>query len=160
VNYGRAIRILRAARGLSQQDLAAKTGGLSSSMLSLIESGKREPSVDAVLMLTGALDTDVVVLHALGLDDIDDHGVARYVLKNLLNQAPKSDPIAAAVDAHLDPLKDELIAMGHKLAKSSCKVREAGMTDPPQDCDWPFCGCDEHATKVIDTLQECGWGPR
>jgi hypothetical protein len=70
------------------------------------------------------------------------------------------DPIAAAVDAQLDPLKDELIAMGHKLAKSSCKVREAGMTDPPQDCDWPFCGCDEHATKVIDTLQECGWGPR
>jgi hypothetical protein len=28
-----------------------------------------------------------------------------------------SDPIAAAVDAQLDPLKDELIAMGHKLAK-------------------------------------------
>jgi hypothetical protein len=27
------------------------------------------------------------------------------------------DPIAAAVDAHLDPLKDELIAMGRKLAK-------------------------------------------
>lgn len=41
-----------------------------------------------------------------------------------------------------------------------CKVRAAGKTDPPQDCDWPFCGCDEHATKVLDTLQECGWGPR
>jgi hypothetical protein len=37
----------------------------------------------------------------------------------------------------------------------ACKVRAAGKTDPPQDCDWPFCGCDEHATKVIDTLQEC-----
>jgi hypothetical protein len=28
-----------------------------------------------------------------------------------------ADPIAAAIDAHLDPLKDELIAMGRKLAK-------------------------------------------
>jgi hypothetical protein len=32
-------------------------------------------------------------------------------------EAETLDPIAAAVDAHLDPLKDELIAMGHKLAK-------------------------------------------
>lgn len=30
-------------------------------------------------------------------------------------------------------------------------------TDPPQDCDWPFCGCDHHATKVLEALQECGW---
>jgi hypothetical protein len=37
-----------------------------------------------------------------------------------------------------------------------CKVRRAGKTDPPQDCDWPFCGCDPHADKVIAHLQECG----
>jgi hypothetical protein len=41
----------------------------------------------------------------------------------------------------------------------TCVVRRAGTTDPPQDCDYPFCGCDEHATRVIATLQECGWGP-
>jgi hypothetical protein len=37
---------------------------------------------------------------------------------------PKPDPIAAAVDAQLDPLKDELIAMGHTLAKGvpACKA--------------------------------------
>jgi hypothetical protein len=34
-----------------------------------------------------------------------------------VRQKPEPDPIAAAVDAQLDPLKDELIAMGHKLAK-------------------------------------------
>lgn len=28
--------------------------------------------------------------------------------------------------------------------------------DPPQDCDWPFCGCDPYANKVMETLQECG----
>jgi hypothetical protein len=30
------------------------------------------------------------------------------------------------------------------------------IADHSQDCDWPFCGCDPHATKVIGTLQECG----
>lgn len=29
--------------------------------------------------------------------------------------------------------------------------------DPPQDCDWPFCGCDDHATKVLEAVLECGW---
>jgi hypothetical protein len=37
-------------------------------------------------------------------------------LEALSSSAP-ADPIAAAVDAQLDPLKDELIAMGHRLAK-------------------------------------------
>lgn len=43
----------------------------------------------------------------------------------------------------------------HALATPPCKVRLAGKTDPPQDCDWPFCGCDPRATKVIEALQEC-----
>jgi hypothetical protein len=38
----------------------------------------------------------------------------------------------------------------------TCAVRAAGKTDPPQDCDWPFCGCDPHATKVVEALQESG----
>jgi len=37
----------------------------------------------------------------------------------------------------------------------TCAARAAA-TDPPQDCDWPFCGCDPYASKVIDTLDECG----
>jgi len=31
--------------------------------------------------------------------------------------------------------------------------------DPPQDCDWPHCGCDAKATKVIESLLEQGWMP-
>lgn len=44
-----------------------------------------------------------------------------------------------------------------QIAAWSCKVRAAGATDPPQDCDWPHCGCDPHAEKVIAALQEEGW---
>jgi hypothetical protein len=81
------------------------------------------------------------------------------------------DPIAAAVDAQLDPLKDELIAMGHRLQGRvepsdveppppaphlyTCRAR-SGKSDPPADCDWPMCGCDPYADKVITTLDECG----
>ena len=36
----------------------------------------------------------------------------------------------------------------------SCRVQAVGKTDPPQDCDWPFCGCDPYATKVLDVLEE------
>jgi len=105
-----------------------------------------------------------------------------------LPPAPEvKDPIASAVRAELQPLEDALIDVGHRLAKQAspdtcddlcmlpapegeavrcperpfeCVVHRAGKTDPPQDCDWPFCGCDEHALKVIATLQECGWGPQ
>lgn len=37
-----------------------------------------------------------------------------------------------------------------------CRVREAGKTDPPQDCNWPFCGCDPYAIKVMDAIEESG----
>lgn len=26
----------------------------------------------------------------------------------------------------------------------------------PADCDWPVCGCDAYATKVLEALQESG----
>ncbi len=28
--------------------------------------------------------------------------------------------------------------------------------DPPQNCDWPFCGCDPYAARVLATISECG----
>ena len=37
---------------------------------------------------------------------------------------------------------------------TQCFARRS--TDPPQDCDWPFCGCDPRATEVLVALQECG----
>jgi len=43
MNYSKALRVLRAARGVSQQDLAKRTG-LSKSLISKIESGMRTVS--------------------------------------------------------------------------------------------------------------------
>jgi len=43
MNYGKAIKILRSAKNLEQQELAKKIG-LDSSYISLIENGKRKPS--------------------------------------------------------------------------------------------------------------------
>jgi transcriptional regulator with XRE-family HTH domain len=45
MNYAKAIRTIRAAKGLDQKDLALCLG-VDKSYLSLLESGKRKPSVD------------------------------------------------------------------------------------------------------------------
>ena len=38
------------------------------------------------------------------------------------------------------------------------RVTEKTGPNDPADCDYPFCGCSEEASSVIETLQECGWG--
>jgi hypothetical protein len=35
-----------------------------------------------------------------------------------------------------------------------CKANPT--SDPPQDCDWPGCGCDSAANKVLEHFAECG----
>ena len=40
---------------------------------------------------------------------------------------------------------------------ANCAARNGGTgANDPQDCDWPVCGCDPHADKVIAALQESG----
>jgi len=43
------------------------------------------------------------------------------------------------------------------VARERCMANPTA--DPPQDCDFPFCGCFAMATKTIEALQECGWAP-
>lgn len=38
-----------------------------------------------------------------------------------------------------------------------CATRQRGITLDPQDCDWPVCGCDPLASKVLDTIAESGF---
>jgi hypothetical protein len=46
--------------------------------------------------------------------------------------------------------------MSDEAAKGwACKARN--QLPDPQDCDWPYCGCDPQAQRVIDTLIEEGW---
>lgn len=42
-----------------------------------------------------------------------------------------------------------------------CAARRSGTAggNDPADCDWPHCGCDEHASKVLESLQEEGLDP-
>lgn len=53
-NYAKAFRIIRAAFGLQQSELAARMG-ISSSQLSLVEAGKRQPSLRVVSALARAV---------------------------------------------------------------------------------------------------------
>lgn len=44
------------------------------------------------------------------------------------------------------------------VAAWTCKARAQGTAggNDPADCDWPVCGCDPHADKVIAVLEESG----
>lgn len=42
-------------------------------------------------------------------------------------------------------------------AGEGCKA--SATSDPPQDCDAPFCGCNPAWHDAITMLSECGWGP-
>jgi transcriptional regulator with XRE-family HTH domain len=73
MNYGRAIRIVRTAYGLTQSELAERLS-IGASQLSLIEAGKRQPSVRVLQEISAALE---VPLHLLTLlasnpEDLDE----------------------------------------------------------------------------------------
>jgi hypothetical protein len=40
----------------------------------------------------------------------------------------------------------------------TCGARKQGTAggNDPADCNWPMCGCDPYAAKVIHALDECG----
>jgi hypothetical protein len=57
-------------------------------------------------------------------------------------------------------LIDALIAAQAKLSLPTAapwKCKAQPTADPPQDCDWPVCGCDPYADKVIAALEESGY---
>jgi len=85
MRYGKAIRICRAAKGLSQKELASKAG-IGSSHISLIEAGKRSPSLATVekickalkvpthlVMLLAAEPGEVQAQHMESLKDLSGH---------------------------------------------------------------------------------------
>lgn len=50
----------------------------------------------------------------------------------------------------------ESVQGGERTAGWTCKAR-ASASDPPQDCDWPGCGCDPVADKVLEAIGEAGF---
>jgi transcriptional regulator with XRE-family HTH domain len=75
MNYGRAVRTVRAAKGLSQKELAEMVGK-DASYLSLIESGRREPSSKVIESLAGALRIPPHLFTFLASDKNDLRGVS------------------------------------------------------------------------------------
>lgn len=45
-------------------------------------------------------------------------------------------------------------AMQDDLERWRCGARRGHIGPEVQDCDWPTCGCDPYANKVIDVLEE------
>jgi XRE family transcriptional regulator, fatty acid utilization regulator len=69
-DYAKAFRIVRAAFGLQQAELAARMP-ITASQLSLIESGKRQPSVKVVNALASAVDIPTALITLLASSGTD-----------------------------------------------------------------------------------------
>jgi transcriptional regulator with XRE-family HTH domain len=70
MDYGKAVRVARAISGIQQKELADRAG-LNSSYVSLIEMGKRKPSLKAVRALSSALEMPPDLLTLLGTEPED-----------------------------------------------------------------------------------------
>ncbi len=82
MRYGKAIRICRAAKGLSQKELAAKAG-IGSSHVSLIEAEKRSPSLATVEKICEALNVPTHLVMLLAAEPGDVQGAHIENLKDL-----------------------------------------------------------------------------
>lgn len=76
MDYARAIRIGRAAKGISQKELADRSG-LDPSYISLIESGRRTPGAAATEAIAANLGIPLFLLILLGADDRELAGISR-----------------------------------------------------------------------------------
>jgi transcriptional regulator with XRE-family HTH domain len=70
MDFARAVRVVRAARGMTQKELAA-SARLDPSYISLLETGKRNPSLSIIEDIASALDVPLHVLMLFGADDHD-----------------------------------------------------------------------------------------
>jgi DNA-binding XRE family transcriptional regulator len=59
---GKTVRLLREQRSLAQWELAAKIG-VAQSMISLIENGERNPSLEVVVKLAAVFETTIDSLY-------------------------------------------------------------------------------------------------
>ena len=80
MDYGRAIRVIRSAHGLSQRQLADRLD-VSPSHLSLVESGKRDPSLKLLEQIAASLAVPMHLLTLLASDvgNVDDPDHAEHI---------------------------------------------------------------------------------
>lgn len=88
MNYGKAIRVARALAGLQQKELASRAG-LDPSHISLIEQGKRNPSVEALEKLATALGIPPHLLTLLGSEQADIQGIGESEMRGIAETLAK-----------------------------------------------------------------------
>ena len=70
MNFSKAIRIIRAKKGISQQKFAEMTS-IDSSLVSRLESGDRRPSKNNLLSISRALSIPLNLIHLLAAEKED-----------------------------------------------------------------------------------------
>jgi hypothetical protein len=55
-----------------------------------------------------------------------------------------------------DKPRRTIVAASSGWVCAASKQGTAGGNDPA-DCNWPFCGCDPYADKVLAAIQESGY---
>lgn len=96
MDYAKAFRIVRSARGMSQKELAQRSH-LDASYISLLESGRRVPSAATIEALGTALEIPVYLLSLLAsekqdlrdISEADAESLGRHLL-NLVTSIPKA----------------------------------------------------------------------
>ena len=98
MNYGRALRIARAFRDLSQKQLAQRTE-LDASYISLLEKNRRSPSQDTQERITRALGVPGSIMTLLGAGGSELQGItedqAKEVGKTLITLLDQNIPLFA-----------------------------------------------------------------
>ena len=82
MNYSKAIRVARSLADLSQGELAGKSE-IDRSYLSLIESGKRKPTIKTLEKIAAALKIPFHLLVLLGSEGGDAKNVSKKQVANL-----------------------------------------------------------------------------
>jgi hypothetical protein len=59
---------------------------------------------------------------------------------------------AESAEAKVATLRTQLEAVED--GEHAFKCRAEKPLDPPQECNWPFCGCDPYAEKVLDAIPD------
>jgi DNA-binding XRE family transcriptional regulator len=80
VNYAKAFRVLRAASGHEQRELAPLIG-ITSSGLSLIEAGKRRPSLETVHSFAACIGVPAALVTLLASDPTELSEISSDTLK-------------------------------------------------------------------------------
>jgi hypothetical protein len=79
-----------------------------------------------------------------------------YIQKEGRRRASRVD--GAGLPGFLDGVHTTASTQGAETIAWKCKADHSGMGgNDPQDCNWPFCGCDPYANKVIEAIEDCGW---